>query len=78
VVEAGAQLASCTRSIAKAGLSGTYVQIELAVDEHGAVGFLNVIDTDLPSSTARCVRESLAQVRFRAGAAATLRERIDL
>ena len=73
-----ARLASCTRSIAKAGLSGTYVQIELAVDEHGAVGFLNVIDTDLPSSTARCVRESLAQVRFRAGAAATLRERIDL
>jgi hypothetical protein len=74
----GNRLANCTRSIAKAGLSGTFVQIEIAVDDAGAVGFLNIIDTDLPSSTARCVREALADVRFRAGAAATWRERIDL
>lgn len=73
-----ARLAGCTRSIAKAGLTDTYVQIELAVDETGAVEFLNVIDTDLPSATARCVREVLADVRFGAGAAATWRERIDL
>jgi hypothetical protein len=73
-----ARLASCTRALAKAGLSGTYVQIELAIDDRGAVGFLNVLDTDLPSTTARCVRDALADVRFGAGAAATLRERIDL
>jgi hypothetical protein len=66
------------RSIAKAGLTGTYVQIEIAVDAHGAVGFLNVIDTDLPAATAGCVREVLADVRFGQGAAATWRERIDL
>ena len=71
-------IARCTRSIAKAGLTGTYVQIEIAVDAQGAVGFLNVIDTDLPSATADCVREVLADVRFGRGAAATWRERIDL
>jgi len=68
----------CVRSIAKAGLSGTYVHIEIAVDAQGAVGFLNVIDTDLPSATASCVRDVLAGVRFSRGAAATWRERVDL
>ncbi len=72
------RLGRCMRSIAKAGLTGTYVQLEIAVDPQGAVGYLNVIDTDLPSATASCVREVLADVRFGAGAAATWRERIDL
>lgn len=73
-----ARLERCTRSIKKQGLTGTYVQVELAVDASGAVGFLNVIDTDLPSSIHGCVREVLADVRFQAGPAATWRERIDL
>jgi hypothetical protein len=72
------RLARCMRSIAKAGLTGTYVQIELAVDAQGAVRFLNVIDTDLPSATASCVREVLAEVRFGRGAEATWRERVEL
>jgi hypothetical protein len=72
------RLGRCMRSIAKAGLTGTYVQIEVAVDAQGAVGFLNVIDTDLPSATADCVREVLAGVRFGRGAVATWRDRIDL
>jgi hypothetical protein len=72
------RLRGCTRSIAKAGLTATYVQIEISVDPQGAVGFLNVLDTDLPSATASCVRDVLAGVRFIPGAAATWRERIDL
>ena len=72
------RLGRCMRSIAKAGLTGTYVQIEIAVDAEGAVGFLNVIDSDLPSATASCIREVLADVRFSSGAAATWRERVDL
>jgi hypothetical protein len=72
------RIARCMRSIAKAGLTDTYVQVELSVDAQGAVGFLNVIDTDLPAATAGCVREVLADVRFGAGAVATWRERIDL
>ena len=72
------KLARCTRSIAKAGLTDTFVQVEIAVDATGAIGFLNVIDTDLPSATAACVREVLAEVSFGKGPAATWRERIDL
>jgi hypothetical protein len=72
------RLRGCTRSIAKAGLTGTYVQIEISVDAQGALGFLNVLDTDLPSATASCVREVLVDVRFRSGAAASWQERIDL
>ncbi|HET9619835.1 MAG TPA: FecR family protein [Kofleriaceae bacterium] len=72
------RLARCMRSIAKAGLTGSYVQIELAVDAQGAVSFLNVVDSDLPSATASCVREVLADVHFAAGPAATWRDRIDL
>lgn len=72
------RLGNCVRSIAKAGLAGTYVQIEISVDESGAVGFLNVIDTDLGSTTAGCVRDVLADFRFGTGAAATFRERVEL
>ena len=72
------RLARCMRTIAKAGLTGTYVQIELAVDPQGAIGYLNVIDTDLPSATAGCVREVLADAHFAPGPAAKWREKIDL
>ncbi|HLL25343.1 MAG TPA: FecR family protein, partial [Kofleriaceae bacterium] len=72
------RLAHCVRSIAKSGLTGTYVQIEIAVDAQGAVSFLNILDTDLPSTTANCVRDVLTAVRFGPGDAATWRERIDL
>jgi len=73
-----ARLRQCTRQIAKQGLTGTYVQIELRVDASGAVNFLNVVDTDLGSVTAGCVRNVLAEVRFAPGAAATWRERLEL
>lgn len=74
-----ARIASCTRGIAKSGLrTGTYVQIEIKIDAQGAINFLNVIDTDLPTATASCVREVIADIKFGAGDAATLRERIDL
>lgn len=72
------RLASCTRAIAKAGVTDTYVKIEIAVDSTGAVQFLNIIDTDLPSMTASCVREVLADVRFATGPAATFRDKLDL
>jgi hypothetical protein len=73
-----AALASCTRAMAKAGVTGAFVKIEISVDETGAVGFLNVIDTDLPSTTSSCVRQVLVNVGFKAGPAATFRETLDL
>ncbi len=72
------RLARCVRSIARSGLTGTYVQIEIAVDGSGAVDYLNVIDTDLPAATTRCVQTVLDGVRFGGGASASWRERIDL
>lgn len=71
------RLASCARAIRKAGLSA-YVTFEIAIDETGAVEFLNVVDTDLPSSTRSCVRDVLADVQFRPGPAATFRDKLDL
>ncbi len=72
------RIASCTRALARAGVSGGFVQVELSVDETGAVGFLNVIDTDLTSTMASCVRDVLADVRFAAGMTATFREKLEL
>jgi hypothetical protein len=72
-----ARLALCTRAISKAGLTA-YVAFEISIDETGAVQFLNVLDSDLPSTTRSCVREVLADVRFKAGASATFRDKLDL
>jgi len=73
------RLASCTRRIAKQGLSsGTYVQFAISVDRAGAVGFLNVIGSDLPSSVQDCVKNVLQDVRFTTGPSATWRDRLDL
>jgi ferric-dicitrate binding protein FerR (iron transport regulator) len=72
-----ARLSQCTRAITKAGLTA-YVAFEIAIDETGAVQFLNVVDSDLPATTRNCVREVLADVRFKPGAAATFRDKLDL
>ena len=72
------ELSRCTRAIAKAGLTGTYVTLEISVDAQGAVPYLNIVDTDLGSTTAACVHDALAQIRFDAGPAASWREKLDL
>jgi hypothetical protein len=73
-----ARLAQCTRAIAKQGVTGAYVQIEIGVDATGAVSFLNIVDTDVSEATASCVRDAFAAVRFGSGPAATWHERIGL
>ncbi|MEO8844692.1 MAG: FecR domain-containing protein [Kofleriaceae bacterium] len=73
-----ARLHLCTRRLAKSGLTDTFVQIEITVDASGAVNVLNIIDTDLPSDTAQCVHDALADVHFGAGGAATWRQKLTL
>lgn len=73
-----AALATCTRALTKAGVTDTFVRYEISIDETGALQFLNIIDTDLSSATASCVREVLASVTFKAGPAATFRDKLDL
>ncbi len=72
------QLARCVRSITKQGLADTFVTVELSVERDGAIGYLNIVDTDLPGEVAECVRSELAKLRFGAGLAARLRERLEL
>ncbi|MCW5805897.1 MAG: FecR domain-containing protein [Deltaproteobacteria bacterium] len=74
-----ARLAACTRSAAKQGLTGAYVQLEITVDAQGAVNALNIVDTDLPKLTRGCVLDAIRDtLRFQRGAAATWRERVEL
>lgn len=72
------KLARCVRPLAKQGLSGTFVRVELAIERDGAISYLNILDTDLPGSLAECVRAVVSDVRFVAGPAATVVERIEL
>jgi hypothetical protein len=72
-----AKLARCTRAAAKNGISGLSVQIEISVDDSGAVRFLNV-DSDFTATTQACIHDALSEVQFGRGAAATWREKIDL
>ena len=72
-----AQLARCTRAIAKAGVTGLSVELELGVTASGDVSYLNV-DTDLPAATRSCVEGELRDVRFGPGPAAEWRERVKL
>lgn len=71
------RLAQCTRAIRKAGLTA-YVAFEISIDATGAVEFLNVVDSDLPSTTRNCVREVLVGVQFKPGPAATFRDKLEL
>jgi len=73
-----AHLASCTRRIAKAGISDAFVDFAIAVDATGAVSFLNILTSDLPSTTQECVKAVLQDVRFAPGPAASWRDRLNL
>lgn len=73
------RISACTRAAAKQGLlADAYVQIEISVDVTGAVNFLNVLDTDLSRKLSDCIEGVLREVSFRAGPAASWRERIEL
>ncbi len=73
-----ARLSRCVRSLAKQGVASTFVRVELGVERDGTIGYLNILDTDLPVGLAECVRATVADVRFVAGPAAKVVERIDL
>jgi hypothetical protein len=72
-----AKLRACTRRLAKEGITGASVDVEIGVDAAGAVNFMN-LDSDLAGTTNDCVKAVLQGVQFGAGPAATWRERIEL
>jgi len=71
------RVANCLRALAKQGIGGTHLELELNVDEGGAITFLNIVDTDLPDTMSSCVRNAVAAVRFPSGQAATFRHRLE-
>jgi hypothetical protein len=72
-----AQLARCTRAMAKAGVTDVSVDIGIGVTASGDVDHLNV-DTDLPATTRTCIEDALHDIRFGPGAAAEWREKLPL
>lgn len=73
-----AELRRCVRPLLKQGMSGSFVRVELGVERDGTIGYLNILDTDLPVALAECVRAVVADVRFVAGPAAKLVEKLEL
>lgn len=68
---------TCVREIEKQGLlEGTHIELEIGVDGNGAIRFLNIADTDLPSRASACIRDTVAAAQLGSGAAATWRHRI--
>jgi hypothetical protein len=72
-----AQLARCTRAMAKAGVTGISIDVGIAVTTSGDVDHLNV-DADLPATTRSCIEDALHDVRFGRGAAAEWHEKLPL
>lgn len=73
-----AELRRCVRPLLKQGMSGSFVRVELGVERDGTIGYLNILDTDLPVALAECVRAVVSDVRFVAGPAAKVIEKIEL
>jgi hypothetical protein len=72
------RLRTCVRDIAKQGLlDGTHVELEIGVDANGAIRFLNIAGTDLPSRASSCIRDTVASAHLGSGAAASWRHRIN-
>jgi hypothetical protein len=68
---------ACVRKIESQGLlADTFVELEIGVDGNGAIRFLNIAETDLPSGAASCIRDTISASRLGSGAAATWRHRI--
>jgi hypothetical protein len=72
------RLRACVRDIAKQGLlEGTHVELEIGVDGDGAIRFLNIAGTNLPSRASACIRDTVSSAHLGSGAAATWRHRIN-
>ncbi len=71
------RIGTCVRALAKQGvIAGTHIEFEIGVDGDGALRFLNIADTDLPSRVADCVRDAVAATRLGPGPAASWRHRL--
>lgn len=71
-------LAACMRSVAKQGFGDAFVALQIKVTSRGEIAVLNAVDSDLSASIVECVRATVSQVSFPAGAEVTWVERLAL
>jgi ferric-dicitrate binding protein FerR (iron transport regulator) len=68
---------TCVRALDKQGvLEGAYIILDIGILRDGTVAHLNIVDTNLGRSTARCVRDMVDMIDFAPGPAATVQHRI--
>lgn len=68
---------ACLRVVAKQGfVDGAFVELEVGVAADGAISHLNIVDTNLPMVTARCVRDVVDGVKLGRGPRASFVERV--
>lgn len=73
----GNRVEGCIRALRKQGLlHGAFIVLELGILRDGTIEHLNILDTNLPRSTARCVRDVIDEIDFAGGPAATLQHRV--
>jgi hypothetical protein len=71
------RLHTCVRALDKQGiLQGAYIILDIGILRDGTIGHLNIVDSNLGRSTARCVRDMVDNIDFTPGPAATIQQRI--
>ncbi len=71
-------LTACMRSVAKQGFGDAFVALQIKVSSRGEIAVLNAVDSDLSASIVECVRATVSQVSFPAGADVMWVERLAL
>ncbi len=67
----------CMMPLRKQGLaSGSFIVFDIGITAAGNVDHLNIVETNLPTRTARCVRDAVDMVSFVRGPAAAVRHRL--
>lgn len=70
-------LRRCVARLDREGLlAGTSIELEIGVNRDGTQSFLNIVDTNLPTDAAHCLRDVVDAIQFPRGPRASLRETI--
>jgi len=71
------QLRRCARTLSVHGIAGgSFVTLEIGVNRDGSQGYLNIVDSNVPAATARCVRSIVDGITLPRGPRETLRKTI--
>lgn len=78
-LDQGTRIDACMRPVRKQGIDeNAFIILEIGILRSGTIEYLNIVDTNLPRSTAQCVRNVVDHFGFGEGPAAMFRQRISL